>query len=62
MGDECGCDAGKEVKGRQCHIVVDTLGRLLEMVVHAAIIQDRDGAKLGLTKLSQVTQERLRRI
>jgi putative transposase len=39
------------VKGRKRHIVVDTMGLLLAVVVHAADIQDRDGAKLVLTKL-----------
>jgi putative transposase len=39
------------VTGRKRHIVVDTLGLLLAVVVHAANIQDRDGAKLVLAKL-----------
>lgn len=39
------------MNGRKRHIVVDTLGLLLAVVVHAASIQDRDGAKLVLTKL-----------
>ena len=46
-----GYDAGKRVTGRKRHIVVDTMGLLLAVVVHAASIQDRDGAKLVLTKL-----------
>lgn len=37
--------------GRKRHIVVDTMGLLLAVVVHPASIQDRDGAKLVLTKL-----------
>ena len=37
--------------GRKRHIVVDTLGLLLTIVVHSANIQDRDGAKLVLAKL-----------
>jgi putative transposase len=41
-----GYDAGKRVNSRKRHILVDTLGNLLEVVVHAADIQDRDGAKL----------------
>lgn len=45
-----GYDAGKKVKGRKRHILVDTLGLLLVVVVHAADIQDRDGAKLVLEK------------
>ncbi|RNJ42618.1 MULTISPECIES: IS5 family transposase [Mesorhizobium] len=39
-----GFDAGKKVMGRKRHIVVDTLGLLVGLVVHAADIQDRDGA------------------
>ena len=31
--------------------MVDTIGLLLAVVVHAADIQDRDGAKLVLSKL-----------
>ena len=36
--------AGKKVKGRKRHIVVYTLGLMFGLVVHAADIQDRDGA------------------
>ena len=39
-----GFDAAKKVMGRKRHILVDTLGLLLVAVVHAASIQDRDGA------------------
>jgi putative transposase len=39
------------VSGRKRHLVVDTLGLLLAVVVHAASVQDRDGAKLVLAKL-----------
>lgn len=44
MGGPRGYDAGKKVTGRKRHIVVDTLGLLLLVVVHRADIQDRDGA------------------
>src|SRR5712691_139053 len=44
-------DAGKKIKGRKRHLVVDTLGLLLVVVVHCAGIQDRDGAKLVLAQL-----------
>lgn len=40
-----GYDAGKKVHGRKRHILTDTDGRLLAVEVHAADIQDRDGAK-----------------
>jgi putative transposase len=45
-----GYDAGKKINGRKRHILVDTLGLLLVCVVHAAGIQDRDGAKLVFLK------------
>ena len=35
-------------------MIVDTLGLLLAVVVHAANIQDRDGAKLAIRKLRGV--------
>jgi len=47
-----GYDAGKRVKGRKRQIVVDTLGLILAVVVHAASIQDRDGARLVLARLA----------
>ena len=39
-----GYDAGKKVKGRKRHAMVDTDGRALKLQVHAADTQDRDGA------------------
>jgi transposase len=39
-----GFDAGKKVKGRKRHIITDTVGLLVGLVVHSAHIQDRDGA------------------
>ena len=45
-----GFDAGKKVKGTKRHLLVDALGLLLCVVVHAANIQDRDGAKVLLGK------------
>ena len=46
--DPQGFDAGKKVTGRKRHILVDTLGLLLNVVVHPADVQDRDGARLVL--------------
>lgn len=45
---ERGFDAGKKINGRKRHILVDTIGLLLAVKVHAASVQDRDGAKLLL--------------
>src|ERR1700690_4267433 len=42
--DPQGFDAGKKVTVRKRHILVDTLGLLLNVVVHPADVQDRDGA------------------
>lgn len=39
-----GYDAGKKTKGRKRHIIVDTLGLMVGLMVHSADIQDRDGA------------------
>jgi len=50
-GPDRGYDAGKKVNGRKRHILVDTIGLVLLVVVHAASQQDRDGAKLVLQKL-----------
>lgn len=39
-----GYDAGKKTKGRKRHIIVDTLGLMVGLMVHSADVQDRDGA------------------
>ena len=48
--DPQGFDAGKKITGRKRHILVDTLGLLLSVVVHSADIQNRDGAAMVLNK------------
>src|SRR4249920_2250603 len=48
--DPQGFDAAKKVTGRKRHILVDTLGLLLNVVVHSAAMQDRDGALLVLNR------------
>ncbi len=45
-----GYDAGKRVNGRKRHVVVDTLGLLVVVLVTAASLQDRDGGRLVLAK------------
>ena len=44
-------DAGKQVKGRKIHALVDGEGLPMRVVVHSATIQDRDGAELVLNKI-----------
>jgi transposase len=47
-----GYDAGKKINGRKRHIVVDTLGLLLCVLVTAASTQDRDGARPVLEQMA----------
>jgi len=49
--DPNGYDAGKKIKGKKRHILVDTTGLLVGAVVHPADIQDRDGGVLVLASL-----------
>jgi len=50
-GAERGYDAGKKQLGRKRHLAVDTLGCVWAVVVHAASVQDYDGARLVLPQL-----------
>jgi len=50
-GEERGYDGGKKISGRKRHIIVDTLGLILAVVVHGADQQDNDGACLVLYRL-----------
>lgn len=51
QGGARGYDAGKKIKGRKRHIIVDCLGLILGVYIHPADIQDRDGAKDLLLKI-----------
>ena len=44
QGGPKGFDAGKKVKGRKRHLLVDVLGLVLAVLIHPANVQDRDGA------------------
>ncbi len=46
-----GYDAGKRLKGRKIHALVDTEGLPMRVVVHSAGMQDRDGAALVLARI-----------
>lgn len=61
VGGERGYDAGKKINGRKRHIIVDTLGLILAVVVHPANVQDYDGAVLVLGLLGRL-KERFRRL
>ena len=43
-GGICGYDAGKKTKGRKRHILTDTIGLMLVLIIQSAGVQDRDGA------------------
>ena len=58
---ERGYDGGKKIKGRKRHILVDTMGLLMAIVVTSTSIKDRDGAKLLLHCL-EGSCKKLRRI
>jgi putative transposase len=57
-----GYDGHKKVKGRKRHILVDTLGNLLEVVVLAASSLDRDGASALLSKVERQIALRLLKV
>lgn len=47
-----GFDAGKKVMGRMRYIVVDTLGLMIGLVIHAADVQGRDSVPVVLNRSS----------
>ena len=49
--DPSGYDAGKKIKGKKRHVLVDTQGLLMQAIIHAADIQDRDGGVLLMSAL-----------
>jgi hypothetical protein len=51
--DTIGYDAGERIKGRKRDLVTDTLGLLLRIEVHSAVVQDRDGAVLVLDRITR---------
>jgi putative transposase len=59
MGGERGYDAGKKVKGRKRHIVVDSLGLLLAVAVTSAKLDDGTAAPEVLAKLDAASYPRL---
>lgn len=61
--DERGYDAGKKINGRKRHLLVDTIGLVLLVMVLPANVQDRDGARQLLDKhFGRRTQRRVKHI
>jgi putative transposase len=50
-GGERGYDGGKKIKGRKRHLLVDTMGLVLSVVVHSADLADHDGACFVLMRI-----------
>ena len=51
ISDPPGYDVGKKIKGKKRHVLVDTQGLLMQAIIHAADIQDRDGGVLLMGSL-----------
>ena len=49
--DPSGYDAGKKINGKKRHILVDTQGLVMQAIIHAADVQDRDGGALLMATL-----------
>ena len=60
MGGERGYDGGKKITGRKRHIVVDTMGLLLAVVVTAASVDDAAGGQQVLEMVESDAFPRLR--
>ncbi len=56
-----GFDGGKKTKGRKRHLMVDTLGLVMMVVVTAANVSDQAGARLLFNRLAAVP-ERITRL
>lgn len=50
---EVGSDCAKQIKGRKRHVLVDTLGLLVVVVVTAANLPERAGAKLVFAQVKK---------
>src|SRR5262245_23367276 len=62
QGQEVGFDGGKQVKGRKRHLLVDTLGLIIAVVVTAANTDDRLGLVALLTQYFVGGVKRLRKL
>lgn len=56
-----GFDAGKKIQGRKRHLLVDTLGLMMAVMVTTACVQDRDGLR-KLLRCRGIHRKKLRKI
>jgi transposase len=61
-GEARGYDAGKKVKGRKRHIVVDTMGLLLAVTITGADVDDARAAPAALAQMTDNDFPRLQRL
>ena len=57
IGGEHGYDAGKKIDGRKRHILVDTMGLLIAVMVTAASVSDPAGARFLLRRLDGASKK-----
>lgn len=62
QGGEHGYDGGKKINGRKRHILVDTMGLLLTVLVTTAALDDGAAAAAVVGKLDVKTYHRLKKI
>jgi putative transposase len=62
QGEDVGFDGGKRIKGRKRHILVDTLGLIIAVVVTSADTDDRLGLVMLLTLYFADGVKRLRKL
>jgi putative transposase len=62
QGETVDYDGGKKVKGRKRHLLVDTLGLILGIIVTAADTGDRQGSRTLLSDYCPKGVRRLRKI
>ena len=58
--EDKGFDAGKKIKGIKRHIIVDTLGLILAVVIQSASVQDWDGATSMIDKLMENWKKKIK--
>lgn len=61
-GSDRGFDAGKRIWGRKRHILVDTVGLLLVVLVTSGNVQDRDGARMLFERARNDSWRRMKKV